>query len=149
MFDAANPANSSGKIIVQTAEVKTSSERMTERMIGDACLDAEKYPTIEFEITKVSNVTKSANGVYSADVAGKFSMHGVSKNINIKATASHLPDMIQKRGGMPGKKGDVLIIRSKFSINRLDYAVMPDFPTEVIGDKVEVDLASAGVMVRE
>jgi polyisoprenoid-binding protein YceI len=147
-FDPAKPENSSGKIIVQAAKVEATSDGLTGPMIGPASLDAEKYPTIEFEFKKVSNVKKGADGVYSADVTGNFTLCGITKELKVKATATHVIDGLQKRGGLQNKKGDLLVVRSKFSFKRTDFKVAPDVPTFLIGDQVNVDLAIAGYIIK-
>ncbi|MFM9873908.1 MAG: YceI family protein [Fimbriimonadaceae bacterium] len=145
-FDPANPEKSSGKIVVQSAGVETHSENLTSAMHQDWCLDVEKFPTIEFEVKKISNVVKKDDGSFAADVNGDFTFHGVTKNLNIKATATHLPDKLKDRGGVPGKKGDLLIIRSNFSFNRKDFNVAPDLA--LIGDTVDVKLATVGYTIK-
>ncbi len=141
-FDPQNPDQASGKIIVQSADVHVNSPVMTDHMHQAGSLDVAKFPTIEFEIKKVENVKKGENNSYEADVTGDFTLHGVTKSIKVKASATHAPDALAKRGGVPNKQGDIIILRTKFNFNRSDYGVGP--AQSPIGDKVEVDLSAAG-----
>jgi polyisoprenoid-binding protein YceI len=145
VFDAANPEKSTGKIVVATAGVRTASDGMTQAMQGDWCLAPKKYPTIEFAVTKISNVKAAKDGSLRCTVAGDFSFHGVTKAVEADAFVTRLPDMIEKRGGMEGKKGDLLVIRSTFKINRRDYNVATDLSSALVGDIIEVKLATVGV----
>ncbi|MCE9559351.1 MAG: YceI family protein [Armatimonadetes bacterium] len=145
LFNKANPALSTGKIIVQTSTVRTLSDPLTQAMQQDWCLDPAKYPTIEFSVTKIANVKKQKNGSLAVKVTGDFYLHGVTKSITVDANVTKLADKIQVRGGMPGTKGDLLMVRSTFQINRRDFNIAKDLSSEVIGDTVEVKLAAVGV----
>jgi polyisoprenoid-binding protein YceI len=142
VFDPANPEKSGGTIIVQSADVHVNSPVMTDHMHQAGSLDVAKYPTIEFTIKKVENVKKTGENGYEADVTGDFTLHGVTKSIQVKASATHAPGALSKRGGVPNKEGDIIILRTKFNFNRSDFGVGP--AQSPIGDKVEVDLSAAG-----
>jgi len=141
-FDPQNPSQASGKIIVQTKEVKVSNPIMTDHMHQAGSLDVAKYPTIEFEIKKVENVKTTADNTFEADVTGNFTLRGVTKSITVKASATYAPNSLSKRGGVPDKEGDLIIVRTKFSFNRSEYAVGP--AQSPIGDKVDVELSAVG-----
>lgn len=143
-FDPAHPEKTTGKIVVQTKEVATVSPALTDAMLGDWCLNPEKYPTIEFEIKKIDTVKETSKGVFEADVTGNFTLNGTTKEIQVKATATHLPGALSARGGVPGKQGDLVIIRTKFNFNRLDYGVAKDLDMMKIGTKVNIDLSAVG-----
>lgn len=141
IFDPANPEKSGGKIIVQAADVHVNSPVMTEHMHQAGSLDVAKFPTIEFELTKVENVKKTTADTYEADVTGNFTLRGITKSLVVKATATHAPDAATKRGGT-NKPGDLIILRTKFKFDRSDYAVGGG--VGVIGNVVEVDLSAVG-----
>lgn len=145
VFDPANPAKSTGNIAVSTAKLQLASADMTTAMLQDWCLDSAKFPTIQFEIKKVRDVKKVNDGEWNATVDGTFTVKGVSKPMTVKASAMLLPNKIKDRGGMEGKQGDLLQIKSKFSFNRLDYGVAPDLSTNLIGNKIDIDVAVIGV----
>lgn len=144
IFDPKSPEKSTGKIVVDSKSVFIGSQGMTDATHQEWCLDVKKYPTIEFEVQKISGVKKTGTDTYTASVTGKFSLHGETKVITVPATATYLPKGIKQRGGMQNVDGDLLAIRSKFSINRLDYKVSPDLSTKVIGNKIDLSLAFVG-----
>jgi polyisoprenoid-binding protein YceI len=147
VFDPAKPENSSGKIVVNASDVRLGSQALTDAMLQDWCLDVQKFPTIEFAIKKVRGVKKVRDGEWNATVDGTFTLKGKSRDMTVKANVRHLPNMIKTRGGMP-KDGDLLLIRSTFKFNRLDFGVAPDLNTNVIGNTVEIDLSTVGVAPR-
>jgi len=148
LFNEQNPKASTGKIVVQTSGVRTASDGMTNAMQGDWCLAPKKYPTIEFAVKKIANVKATKDGATLCQVTGDFSFHGVTKEVVAEASVTKLADAIQKRGGMEGKTGDLLVIRASFKINRRDYNVAPDLSAALVGDIIEVKLATVGVSPR-
>lgn len=144
-FDPEHPEKSTGSIVVDTSKIQVGSVDMTGAMLQDWCLDAPKYPTISFEISKIKSVKKLKDGQWDATVDGTLKVKNVSKPLTVTATVALLPNKIKDRGGMEGKQGDLLQIKSKFSFNRLDFGVAPDLSTNLIGNKIDIDLAVIGV----
>lgn len=145
VFDPSNPAASSGTITVEANSLMVGSEAMTAAMRQDWCLDTNRYKTITFKVLKIDRVKGSAAKGWNAMVTGAFSLHGVTKTITVPVQARHLPGAIKLRGGMEGVQGDLLAIRSKFSILRKDYGIAKDLTETVLGNKVDIQLAFMGV----
>src|SRR6185369_2728816 len=80
LFDPANPAATTGKIVVATDSLTVPNPMQKEHMHSVNWLDAAKYPEITFEAKSFANV-KTETNVTTADVTGIFSLHGVSKEI--------------------------------------------------------------------
>jgi polyisoprenoid-binding protein YceI len=120
---------------------------MTGAMHQSWCLDVKKYPTIEFSVKEVLEVKKGEGDTYTAKVAGDFLFHGVTKPLTVDATVKYLPGKLKARGGFE-KDGDIVQVYSKFSVNRLDFDVAPDLSTDLIGNKIDIDLAVTGIAVR-
>lgn len=121
---------------------------MTDAMRADWCLDVKKFPTSEFVLGKVTKVKKKAGGVTEFTATGNFTLHGVTKPITVSGTASYLPNKIKTRGGMEGVQGDLLIVRTTFSFNRVDFGIAPDLTQELVANKVTISLSSVGVCPR-
>lgn len=143
-FDPEKPQDSKGKIVVGLKSLFVGSQPMTESMQQDWCLDIQKYPTAEFQLSKVLNAS-TAKGETKFTAIGEFNLHGVSKELKVSGTASYLPGMIKSRGGMEGVNGDLLVIRTQFKFKRSDFKIAPGLSTDVIGDEVTVTLSSVGV----
>jgi polyisoprenoid-binding protein YceI len=143
-YNVSDPAKSTGKLVLDSSTVQLISPSMTAAMHQPWCLDVKKYPTIEFNVTKVEKVKKEKGGKINARISGDFTFHGVTKPLSVDATILHMPGKLKARGGVE-KDGDLLQIHTKFSINRLDYGVAPDLGLELIGNKIDLDLAVTGV----
>lgn len=89
-------------------------------------MESEKYPKATFKgtIKNLSSINFKADGSYPADVSGTLTMHGVSKEIQVKGT-------IKVSGG-------VIQAQSAFSVKPEDYNI--EIPS-VVKDKIAKDIS--------
>lgn len=146
-FNVEHPEQSSGKIVVSTNSLFVGNAGMTKSMLESWCLDSPKYPTIEFEVTKIGKVRTNKMGAMTARVTGNLTLHGVTKSMTVDARIEHYPGKLKARGGVE-KDGDLIQVFSKFSINRRDFGIAKDLSSQVIGDVVDIDLAATGVAIK-
>jgi len=141
-FDPGNPAAISGTIIVETGSLTATNDKMQEHMLGDGWLDAANYPQITFATKSISKVEPGDDG-FKAHLTGDFTLKGVTKEITVPATFTYLPDMLSARTN-GAAEGDLLVIRSTFTINRSEYGIKPGQNTNKVAEEVELRLAIAG-----
>lgn len=139
--DPENPGSATGKIVVTTESLKVANAMMQEHMLGEKWLNAKANPEISFEIKKISDIEKDGTKG-EADVTGIFTLNGVSKEITVEAKVSYLPGKLSAR--MPGKEGDLLVIRAEFEIKRSDYNIQAGQNTDKVADEIELELSIAG-----
>ena len=144
-FDPANPGAVKGKIIVQASSLHLGNPMQKEHLHSDKWLDVAKYPEITFEVESAKNV-KTQGNVTTADVTGKFSLHGVTKTITVPVKMTFLKDQLKAR--IPGKDGDLLVIRASFKIKRSDFGINPGQMEEKVSDDIELNLSIAGAAPR-
>ncbi len=99
IFDEADLAASSLNFKIDVNSINTGNGMQNKHAVSSKWFDAETYPTINFQSTKI---TKGAEG-YS--VTGDLEIHGVKKVVT-----------------MPVSFADNTFT-TKFSVNRLDYGV--------------------------
>jgi len=80
-FDEANPAASKVMVNISTKSVDSNHAERDKHLRSDDFLDVSKYPSANFESTAF---TMNADG--SAVMAGNFTLHGVTKPIEIAVT---------------------------------------------------------------
>lgn len=136
-----NPADVRGKIVVRTESLQVPNPKMREHMLGEEWLDAAKHPEISFEIKSVANVQKDGDKG-TADVTGVFTLKGVSKEITVPVQAHFLPGRLRERGG--NVDGDILVLRSKFTIKRSDFGIKPGEHLDKVADDIQITLSIAG-----
>ena len=144
-FDPENPAVTRGKIVVAASTLMLPNPMQQGHMRSDKWLDVAKYPVISFEATELKNV-KSQGDVTTADAAGTFTCKGVSKEITIPVKLTYLKDKLGQR--VPNMKGDLLVIRSSFSIKRSDFNINPGQFEDKVSDEIDLTLSIAGAAAK-
>ena len=144
-FDPAAPDATKGKILVATSSMHVGNPMQQQHMLGDKWMDAAKFPEISFEAKALKNV-KTSGETTTADVAGVFTLKGVSKEITVPVKFSYLKDKLSQR--VPNQHGDLLVIRSNFSIKRSDFGIMPGQMEDKVSDTIELTLSIAGASPR-
>jgi polyisoprenoid-binding protein YceI len=140
-FDPENPGATAGKIIVATSSLMLPNPMQRQHMLSDKWLDAAKNPEISFESKSFKNV-QTTGDTTTADVAGTFTVKGVSKEITVPAKLTWLKDKLGER--VPNQKGDLLVIRANFTIKRSDFNINPGQYEDKVSDAIEITLSIAG-----
>ncbi len=123
-IDRDNPSASRVELTIQTASIDTGVDARDKDLRSANYFDVEKFPTITFRSTKVQ---PKGNDQY--EVSGEFSMHGVTKTIQVPVKYMGAGKM-----GKTEKAG----FEVSFPINRKDYGIVSGSP--VVGDDVEVNI---------
>lgn len=142
-FDPADPEAFTGKVVIDTASVKTTNPGMTGVLHKADWLGAETNKQITFTFDKVEAVEMAGNGKHIAlTVNGKLTIAGVSVDKRVVIKARKIKDGAKKRGG--AKSGDLVVLRSVFAIDRTDFGIKPDMGTEKVGPTVKVIASIVG-----
>jgi polyisoprenoid-binding protein YceI len=140
-FDPANPAATAGKIVIATASMQVPNAMMKDHLQGGQWMDVAKFPEITFEAKELKNV-KTAGDTTTADAAGSLTIRGVTKDVSVPVKLTYLKDKLGLR--VPNQKGDLLVIRANFSIQRADYGINPGAPKDKVADTIDLTLSIAG-----
>jgi polyisoprenoid-binding protein YceI len=144
-FDPENPATTTGKIVVAADSLTVPNPMQKEHMHSANWLDVAKYPEITFEAKSLANVKTEAN-VTTADVTGTFTLHGVAKEITTPIKFTYLKDKLGDR--MPNLKGDLLVIRANFVINRNDFNIQKGQSEDKVSTNIDLSLSIAGAAAK-
>ena len=143
-FDPENPATTTGKIIVASDSLTVPNPLQKEHLHSANWLDVAKYPEITFEVKSFGNVTTETN-VTSANVTGTFTLHGVSKEITAPVKLTYLKNKLGDR--VPNLKGDLLVIRANFIINREDFNIQKGQSLDKVATNIDLSLSIAGAAI--
>jgi len=143
-FDPENPAATTGKIVVAGESLTVPNPMQKEHMHSANWLDVAKYPEITFAATSLANVKTNGN-VTTADVTGTFTLHGVSKEMTAPVKLTYLADKLSAES--PNLKGDLLVIRANFVINREDFNIQKGQFEDKVGTNINLTLSVAGAAV--
>lgn len=142
-FDPANPATTTGRIVVAAQTLLVTNTMMTEHLHGAMWLEVAKNPEIAFELAKLSDI-KTEGNTTSAVASGQFTLKGVTKEISVPVTLTHLAGAYGKRLNKPDLKGDLLVIRGEFTIKRADYGIQPGKNEDKVNPEVKLTIAIVG-----
>jgi polyisoprenoid-binding protein YceI len=141
-FDDSKPATSKGRIVVTSKSLTVGNAMMQEHMHSEGWLDVAKHPEITFDVKELKDV-KTEGNVTSATAHGDFTLKGVSKKISAPVKFTYLKGKLADRTG--GRmKGDLLVIRSTFTIQRGEFGIKPGEATDKVSDAIELSLSIAG-----
>jgi len=140
-FDPTNPGATKGRITVAASSLIVPNPLQRQHMLGDKWLDAARFPTIIFESKEFKNV-QATGDTTTADVTGTFTLKGVSKELTVPVKLTYLKDKLSDR--VPNQKGDLLVIRSSFTIKRSDFNINTGQFEDKVSDAIEINLSIAG-----
>lgn len=147
-FDPEKPAETKGRIVLDAASLTVGNPVMTEHLRGESWLDVKKHQTITFEAEKLANVKTQGNKT-TADVAGTLTVKGISKKVTIPVTFTYLADKLGARIGKPEIKGDLLVLRGNFTINRNDFDIQAGQATDKVAETIDISLSIAGATLKK
>ena len=139
-FDPAEPGAIKGQIVLKTDSLHVGNPTMKQHLHGEMWMDVAKFPEITFEAISTKNV-KTENDVSSADLVGKLTVKGVAKEMTVPVKITFLKDKLKARSG---KDGDLLVLRSRFSISRKDFGINAAKFEDKVSDEIELTLSLAG-----
>ena len=139
-FDPGNPSATKGQIHLEAASLHVGNPVLKEHIHGADWMNVKKYPSIMFKLTKLENVRKKGIDIL-ADAKGKMTIRNVTIAISVPVKITYLKGMLEKRNRVPG---DLLIIRSKFSVKRDQFNIRAGEKLEKVANEIELSLNVAG-----
>ena len=139
-FDPAKPAATTGKIVLSTSSLHVDNPVMKKHMLDEGWMHVSKFPTIEFVAEEMTKV-KTSGTTITATIDGKLTVKGVTKKVSVPVRLTYLKGMLIRRNRVPG---DLLVLRSDFTIKRSDYGINAGNNEEKVSDKIELKLRVAG-----
>lgn len=128
-WDAADPSGSSLSVRVPVKDIRTGIDLRDQHMRSSEWLDAEKYPDIAFETSKIKPVADKED-TYA--LTGTFDCHGEEKQRTIEAVVKLIP--AKKELEQYGYIGDMVHIQAKFEVALADHNIA--VPSSLSGVKV-------------
>ena len=144
---ADNLEQSVGKVYFPVRSMKSGLSKRDDHMYGKDWLDAQNYPTIEFELKKLTSISmkKSDNsGIeFTAIAEGVCTVKGTAKPTKAKLTVKYIPESEATRKRAPG---DLVMIDADFSISLKDYNILGrgDIIGSKVGESIDVDIKLFG-----
>jgi polyisoprenoid-binding protein YceI len=146
-LDVGEFKKASGTITVEVRSMKTGNTTRDKHMYDSDWLDAERYPTIAFQLKKLQspNVVREAERtVVTATAIGDFTLHGVTKEIAADVTITYLARSEKTRSLADG---DVALVQARFSVPLQDFGIKGKgtIVGSRVGERITVETTLFGV----
>jgi polyisoprenoid-binding protein YceI len=139
-FDPQKPEKTKGTIYLESSSLHVGNPVLKEHMHGDDWLEVNKFKQIKFQLSKLHNIKKVKNDIL-ADAKGKMSIRHITIEMDIPVKITYLKDLLIKRNRTPG---DLLILRSKFVVQRDDFDIQKGQSLDKVANEIEISLNLAG-----
>lgn len=106
-------------------------KQLMEDHFNENYMESDKYPKAEFKgkIADPTAVKFKQNGTYNVKVAGKLTIHGVTKDVMVPGTVV--------------VKDNTITLNAKFNVKPADYSIkIPTVAAGKIADQIAVTIAS-------
>ncbi len=111
------------KMVIVANSISTDNEKRDAHLKSPDFFEVEKYENITFESTSVKSL-----GAGKLSISGKFSMHGITKNITLIAT--------YKVGTNIANQKTIAGFKLNGKLSRKDFGIGGSTPVAVVGDEV-------------
>lgn len=139
-FDPENPGAVKGKIVLAVSSLHVPNPKMKGHLHSPMWMDAASFPEITFEVVGAKSVKTEAN-VTTAEVTGKMTIKGTTKEMIVPVQMTYLKDKLKARAG---REGDLLVLRAVFNIKRSDYGINAGKMQDKVADQIQLILGAAG-----
>jgi polyisoprenoid-binding protein YceI len=142
-FDPADPQSTRGTIALAASSVKCAHAGMTNVLHGDDWMNVKAYPTVEFTFKKIKDAKPGEDGSVAMTVVADLTLKGVTKELEVPVSATYLAGQLGQR--VRGKDGDLLVLRSTFSVKRRDFGIKPEMGPETVAEEIELRVSIVGI----
>ena len=136
-FDPTKPEQTKVEGTIETKSINTNVEKRDDHLRSDAFFDVEKYPTITFASTKVTDVDAKA---LSGKLHGNLTVRGVEKPVVLDVQF-----LGQGKDPWGNEKAG---FTATTKINRKDFGLNWNETVEtgglLVGDEVEIEISAEG-----
>ncbi len=122
-LDVAEFKRASGTVTVEVRSMKTGNTTRDGHMHGSDWLDANRYPTITFQLKRLVSPSISREAertVVKAKAIGDFTLHGATKEITADITITYLERSEKTRAIADG---DLALVQASFSVPLAEFGI--------------------------
>ena len=140
MFDPEDPGATAGKIILAANTLHVGNPMMKQHLHSEMWMDVAKFPEITFQLVNLKNLKMDGN-VTTASALGKLTIKGVTREMEAPVKLTFLKGKLKQRSG---KEGDLLVVRSNFTVKRSDFGINAGNGEDRVSNEIELSLSVAG-----
>ena len=144
-FDPAHPEKTTGEIVVDVESIQFGNPNYANSVRGYA-LEGKKFPKLTCKFKKILSGKEIEKGRFKGMVAVDFTVKGITKPLTIPLDVRYLPGQAKERDGRT--EGDLMVVRTSFSIKRSDFDVAPGLSPLLAPDEVKIGVALVGIAAK-
>lgn len=139
-IDPANVAGATGRVAVRTDSIRTGIDLRDEHLRSDTWLNAARFPEIVFQLSRIEGATALApNQTVNATVRGRFTLHGVTRDVTARAQLRYVPVTDDMRTNHI--TGDTVRVQANFQVRMSDYGVsIPSIVQLKVSNEIDVNV---------
>lgn len=141
-FDPAHPEQTTGEIRVAVESIQFGNPNYA-GSVKNYALQGKKFPTLTCKLKKIVGGKEVERGRFKGTVAVDFTLKGITRPLTIPLDVRYLPGRAKERDG--STEGDLMVVRTVFSIKRSAFDVAPGLSPELASDTVEIGVALVGI----
>ena len=142
-FDPDAPDAFTGRISVDAQTMEVTNETMTEHMRSPGWVNATEGARFVATFDSVEQVSTSDDGASVMQIAGTLQYGPISVDKTYTVEATLVPDGAEARGPKTAS-GDLLVLRSDFTVDRTDFGIKPEMSGEAVGTQIHVMVRITG-----
>jgi polyisoprenoid-binding protein YceI len=139
-FDPDAPEKTSGQVVLQTASLHVANKLMKEHIHGDGWMNVAVFPSVTFNLKKLSNVKKDGD-TFTGNAVGTMTILKITREITAPVTISFLKGRLAERNRV---EGDLLVVRSKFQVKRGEFGINPGQKLLKVANVIDIRVGLAG-----
>lgn len=146
IFDPEKNKAIKGRIVVAADKIQMANPMMTKVLHSEEWLDVVTFPTVELSLKKIISTVSKINTQSEYVILGNFTCKGITKEIQMSVCVTYLPGKLKARNGKGD--GDLLVLRSRFSIDRMDFKINPATSPDSVAKEIQLNVSIVGYAER-
>ena len=138
--DPSDLSTARATVAVRVASIRTGVDLRDEHLRSPNWLDARRNPNATFEITRVEGASSlRPNQSTRVRLRGRFSLHGVTRNVVANARVRLIPVTAEMRANHID--GDVIRAQASFRVRLTDYNISVPLPVRLkVANEIRVNV---------
>lgn len=126
-----------GRFSIRVEDMKTGIELRDEHMRSADWLDAANHPEVVIDVASVDQAKTGGDNAATMTLVGTCQIKGQSRAVHLPVDLTYLDESPTTQKQM---KGDIVRLRSEFTLKLSDYGVVGPRGAEIIGLKVSDEI---------
>ena len=144
-FDGKDGKSLKGELDLTVDSIRMPSDDMAKYLKGEMWMDAAKFPNIKVSLKEVVESTSTTPNEFNIKAKVMVEIKGIAKELVVDIKATYLVDKLGER--VQKQKGDLLVLRTVFSVKRDEFNINPG-KMPLVANEIVVTVNLIGACVK-